>query len=361
MRKFLLYGHGGACNHGAEAIVRTTVPLLRQAGGRILLSTHFPDQDRAFGLDKLVDELIPANLSFVPQERAAESWAQKSEFAKRIYADALAAIDAETVCIGIGGDNYCYPNWYRQSIFHYAAKHMGAKSILWGCSIEPRAINEEMRTVLSTHDHIYVRESCTREALAHHGITRQVELRPDPAFLLPPEPVELPRGFCPGGTVALNVSPLVLRRSEGLLAQFVQTARTLLRQGEALLLLPHVTMPADDDRMALSELAAALTADERRRVCALEEHNAAQLKYLISQCELLVCCRTHASIAAYSTGTPVVVVGYSVKSEGIGRDLGMSPWVLPLERSAELPELASQAWYMRGNIRETIRRRMTSY
>ena len=73
MKKLLLYGHGGAYNHGAEAILRSSISILRQADCPILLSTHFPVQDQEFGLDKLVDRLIPADFTLVSQERMAET------------------------------------------------------------------------------------------------------------------------------------------------------------------------------------------------------------------------------------------------------------------------------------------------
>lgn len=79
MKKILLYGHGGAFNHGAEAILRASLPILRRSGLPIYLSTHFPEQDRAFGLDKLVDRLIPADLSLVPQEKAASDCANRED------------------------------------------------------------------------------------------------------------------------------------------------------------------------------------------------------------------------------------------------------------------------------------------
>ena len=36
---------------------------------------------------------------------------------------------------------------------------------------------------------------------------------------------------------------------------------------------------------------------------------------------MFVCARTHASIAAYSTCVPTIVLGYSVKARGIARDI----------------------------------------
>lgn len=349
MKKILLYGYGGACNHGAEAILRSSAPLFRKAGVPILLSTHFPEQDREFGLDGLVDRLIPADLSLVPEERAAGTFEAKERIAARIYRDALAEIDSGTICVSVGGDNYCYPNWHRQSVFSRIAKERGGKNILWGCSIQPEMIDGRMEGILRAHDWIFARESLTAGALRDHGIAR-VTQRPDPAFFLPPEPVPLPEGF-QGCAAAVNLSPLMLRRSGRLLSDFAEAARLLLKKADTLLLLPHVTMPADDDREALEKLVQRLSPEERSRICRVPENaNAAQRKYLISRCELLVCCRTHASIAGYSTGVPTLVMGYSVKSRGIGLDLGMERWVIPVEDSEKLPERAAELWECRRQI-----------
>lgn len=350
MKKLLLYGHGGAFNHGAEAILRASLPIFRRAGVPIYLSTHFPEQDRAFGLDQLVDRSISADLSLVQQEKAAPDYTSREQLAARIYRDALAEIDDGTICIGVGGDNYCYPNWHRQSIFHRTAKERGGFSILWGCSVQPEQISGQMEEVLQSHDHIFARESLTANALRERGIGQVTQL-PDPAFLLPPEPVTLPEAFH-GQAAAINLSPLLLRQSMALMGAFVETARLLLTKADVLLLAPHVTMPTDDDKAALSELASLLTAEEQRRLCWIpEEANAAQRKYMISRCELLVCCRTHASIAAYSTGVPVLVVGYSVKSQGIGKDLGMERWTLSAENAKHLPRLAGALWERRREVR----------
>ncbi|MDP4120717.1 MAG: polysaccharide pyruvyl transferase family protein, partial [Bacillota bacterium] len=58
-----------------------------------------------------------------------------------------------------------------------------------------------------------------------------------------------------------------------------------------------------------------------RVVLILETYNAPQVKGVISQCELFIGARTHATIAAYSTTVPTLVLGYSVKAKGIARDL----------------------------------------
>jgi len=359
MNKLLLYGHGGAYNHGAEAILRSSLPLFRKTGVPVLLSTHFPEQDREFGLDKIVNRLIPADLSLVPEERTASGFKEKECVAARIYRDALSEIDSGTVCIGIGGDNYCYSNWYRQSIFHRTAKARGGTSILWGCSIQPELIDGRMAEILQQHDHIYTRESLTESTLREHGITQVTRLS-DPAFFLPPEPTALPAGFH-GTVAAVNLSPLVLRRSEKVLDYFIKTARCLLERADSLLLFPHVTMPSDDDREALALLEHGLTESECTRLCWTPGGlNAAQRKYLISKCAILICCRTHASIAGYSTGVPTLVVGYSVKAQGIGQDLDMERWVIPWEESARLPKLVAELWERQVEIRKHLAEKVCS-
>ena len=46
-----------------------------------------------------------------------------------------------------------------------------------------------------------------------------------------------------------------------------------------------------------------------------------QLKGYISKCRLFVGARTPATIAAYSTAVPTLVVGYSIKARGIAKDI----------------------------------------
>ena len=210
-----------------------------------------------------------------------------------------------------------------------------------------------MANILRGHDHIFARESLTANALLERGIS-WVTLLPDPAFLLPAEPVGLPRGF-QGRAAAINLSPLMLRQSGQLLEHFVETARFLLTKVDTLLLLPHVAMPVDNDQEALEKMAEYLSPSEQARICRVShELNAGQRKYLVSRCELLVCCRTHASIAGYSAGVPTIVVGYSVKSQGIGADMGMSRWVLPISGSNQLMPLTAALWEERNNVRTAL-------
>ena len=60
--------------------------------------------------------------------------------------------------------------------------------------------------------------------------------------------------------------------------------------------------------------------------------NAIQYKGYIARMRFFIGARTHATIAAYSNCVPTMVLGYSVKSKGIAKDLfGEEKLVLGIE------------------------------
>ena len=75
----------------------------------------------------------------------------------------------------------------------------------------------------------------------------------------------------------------------------------------------------------------------------VEDQNCMQLKDIISHCEFFIGARTHATIAAYSTGIPTLVVGYSVKARGIARDLFGTEegYVLPVQSLRNMDDLTN--------------------
>jgi len=63
--------------------------------------------------------------------------------------------------------------------------------------------------------------------------------------------------------------------------------------------------------------------------------NAAQLKYLISQCRFFMGARTHSTIAGFSTGVPTASIAYSIKARGLNRDIfGHERYVIPTKALA---------------------------
>ena len=85
-------------------------------------------------------------------------------------------------------------------------------------------------------------------------------------------------------------------------------------------LIPHVIKPTDNDIDALKKLYVKYK-DSGRIVLFDGKLNAEQIKGYIARCRAFVGARTHSTIAAYSTCVPTLVLGYSVKSRGIARDI----------------------------------------
>ena len=84
-------------------------------------------------------------------------------------------------------------------------------------------------------------------------------------------------------------------------------------------LIPHVIWKQSNDMETLMPLFEKYR--HTGRVILIEDNDAESLKGHIARCRFLVAARTHASIAAYSTCVPTLVIGYSIKSQGIAKDI----------------------------------------
>lgn len=96
-------------------------------------------------------------------------------------------------------------------------------------------------------------------------------------------------------------------------------------------LIPHVNVgPALNDIIPERELYEKYK--ECGRIALIQEESADKLKYVILKCRMLITLRTHASIAAYSSEVPTLVLGYSIKSKGLAKDIfgEIEPYVLDI-------------------------------
>ncbi len=367
--KFLLYGHGGAYNHGAEAIVQTTIRLIRKKykNAYIAISSHFPEQDREYDIE--ADKFFSPIPEIWRQERQSGSIIKKEGLARKMYAEALGFIDKDTTCLSVGGDNFCYPNWHRLAVFQQQATEKNAESILWGCSVEPAMITPHILDILNTYTHLLARESKTYSALQQSAINTDIQLLPDPAFLLEAKQIPLPDDFQTGNIVGINVSPLVMRREtmSGILLENIRNLidYILSETDMKIALIPHVLMPMDNDYDILSEIKQLLAPDLHSRIWLTDQNfSAAELKFVISRCSFLVCSRTHASIAAYSSGIPTLVIGYSVKAVGIAEDLGLSQFVLDvaaIKSSREIIDRFKLLYNKEDHLRGLLKQKSRQY
>lgn len=272
------------------------------------------------------------------------------------------------VALSVGGDNYCYGGtgyfYSLDSLLH----SYGIPTVMVGCSIEEDVIKDPLTNKdLKNHSLIIARESITYNNLLANGIER-VSLYPDPAFALPIRSIRLPEGFEEDNTIGINLSPWVERCGNGD-KMIYRNAQKLIEYiisstGYKIALVPHVVWDHSSDYDFL-----AILYDEYKhtdRIILVDDMDAESLKYIISKCKLFLTARTHASIAAYSTCVPTVVIGYSVKAIGIARDIFGTEenYVLPTQNITSENEMVDSFKWLSDNeysIRNYLQSFMPSY
>ncbi len=345
--KYVMYPHGGSGNHGCEAIVRSTAKLL---AGQLTLYSNCVEEDIHVGLDELcrvekaVFPIKRDSLSYLKALFKTYVLRNKEAFDEAAFQHILEDARFSTCFLSIGGDNYCYGHPPYIYLVNKMLDRAGVKRVLWGASVEPHAIDERMLRDLRGYDWIWARESLTYEALKANGLAQTIVL-PDPAFLLNRKDLLLPDGFVEGNTVGLNISPMIIdyEQNKGMALQnYITLLRYIIKQTDMqVALIPHVVWHYNDDRKPLLQLYEMFK--NTGRVVMIDDHNAEELKGYIARCRFMVVARTHASIAAYSTQVPTLVVGYSVKARGIAKDIfgKEDNYVIPvqsLQRENELLE-----------------------
>lgn len=335
----VIYGNGSAGNHGCEAITRGTVAFLGSEHNYIVHSDRQEDDVR-YGLDRLAQIRQAGcpprkDLRFLLAYLKMKLTGAYTDMDGLRYVPAIRRASREcSVALSVGGDNYCYPGTEIYGWLNREYRKNGVKTVLWGCSVEPDVVAKPATARdLAGYDLIVTRESISYEAICK--VQKNIVLAPDPAFFMEPQTCPLDARFDGGNVIGINVSPHILKcESEAgmayenyrnLIAHILQTT------DDAIALIPHVVWESNDDRVVLRKLYEDFDCDPR--LILVEDHTAPELKYIISHCRMFIGARTHATIAAYSSCVPTLVVGYSVKARGIARDLfgTEEDYVLPVQ------------------------------
>lgn len=371
MYNYFIYNHGGSANHGCEALVRTVSKLF---GMGIPVYSESPQQDLRYGIQNL-DPIEPAmmavsrgSLSFWKAYLKLKMHGDYTDMDCLPYRKAIKSMPADAVELSVGGDIYCYEDYRKFIRLHQAIVSRGHKSVLLGCSLSEELFKDsEFVQDMKSYSYISARESLTYEMLRKAGLTN-IGLTPDSAFTLEKEELPLPEGFIGGNTIGINVSPLVVRKEEKpgiVLESFVRMIRHILDTTDcSVALIPHVVWESNDDRTTLKELYNAVNCPER--VLLIEDCDCRKLKGYISRCRFFIGARTHATIAAYSTGVPTLVLGYSVKSRGIATDLFGTDehYVLPVQKIQDADSLTQAFVWLQQHedeIRTTLAQKMPGY
>lgn len=372
MRKIFLYNHGGSENHGCEALVRTVCELFKEED--IILYSEMPQQDLHYGIQQFADVKSAKNAysklspSFI---KAYYSLKKKNDYFSidiLPYRKTIKEFRTGDIEISVGGDIYCYDDYPKYIQLHQIICQRGCKTILLGCSLNEKLFNDpKFVEDMKSYDYISARESLTYELLKKAGL-KSIGLSPDSAFTLPKEEVQLSSNFIENNTVGINVSPLVMEREQEdnvLLDNYRNLIAYILNKTDyAVALIPHVIWSGNDDRSILNKLYDELKKSER--IVVIQDCNCMQLKGYIAKCRFFVGARTHATIAAYSTEVPTLVVGYSIKSRGIAKDIfgREENYVIPIEQIKEENKLTQAFIWLQENenyIKEHLKKRMPQY
>lgn len=370
MKKYIMFPHGGSGNHGCEAIVRTTANIL-SARQLTLYSDTVKEDLQYIGEDvlKIVHprkKIKRTSVGYCKALIQSRLLHDTDAFDALHFSPVISACDKDTILLSIGGDNYCYGDNEHIYLVNRKARARGAKTVLWGCSVEMNDITPKMQADLMDYDWIVARESITYEAL--RKLNPNTVLYPDPAFTLPVGEGQFPEGLEEKSYIGINVSPMIQSKETqpGItMENYKELIAGILRNTtDDIALIPHVVWWHNDDRNPLFDLYEMFK--DTGRIHLVEDQNCTQLKDIISRCRIFVGARTHATIAAYSTSVPTLVVGYSVKARGIAKDLFGTEenYVLPVQDLQEKDDLLKAYFWIaerESEIRNHLQNTMPDY
>ena len=366
--KVLLFFHGGSRNRGCEAIVRSAIPLLKSNPQitKLALASTDPESDHHFdGLDKIHLDENTSIRKYSPTgiRNALHFKLLKDETYgyRKIHKSVIKLIPQYDLFISIGGDNYCYgeqPGIYE---IDRQIKKAGKKLVLWGASIGKEDLSDEKIKDLKSFDLILARESLTEKILKDAGI-RNVKLVADGAFLMEKTELPLPENWVEGNMFGFNFSPLVFKKNQASKGACFALVKHILDTTDfTICFLPHVMISNNDDYKILQEFYEKFK--DSGRIILLPNHlNATEYKGYIARMKFFIGARTHATIAAYSCLVPTMVLGYSVKSKGIAKDIfSEEKLVLDLSEISDAEKLIANFEEMKREelfLRQTLQNRI---
>lgn len=379
-----LVGNGGFYNRGCEAIHRATMELLVQELG----SCHFTAWSRDCVNDSVQGKQPNVQWqSYYPDEKGwlwspCSPWRLKLPLVQALPPGrgrraASTLLKMPDCVLSLGGDNfsldYGLPGSFVAQCEYFRRRNI--PTVIWSASVGPfgddPVYEKKMAEFLSRVSLITVRESFTLDYLRSLGITENVVRVNDVAFALEPEEYRGPEAdfISSGDVIGINVSELILRWYPGADRHAFQRhvadfTRQLVQQGYRVAFVPHVAREngslSVNDAEFLTAIRDLIPGRSERIVILPGKIPARQLKWAISRCRFFFGARTHATIAAISSGVPTVAIVYSAKARGIWKDVfGHSDYLLETDSvsSESLMEKMRLLIADENTIRTTLERK----
>ncbi|WBA79648.1 polysaccharide pyruvyl transferase family protein [Endozoicomonas sp. GU-1] len=344
---FYLTGQKNFGNRGCEALVRSVVSLLKYKfndvtvlvpSDNIILDQRQWPNSKEWGVEFVPFYYPDLTRWFVQFQRLPLRFVKTLNWPfppDKNLLDAFSRVDA---VISIGGDMYTYegrlPSWIMG--INDIAMNMGKPVTLWGASVSDFKEEPEFAEKLKTHFNRMscriVRETVSETIFKKSFLISDVNLIPDPAFILEQEEIPLDL-FWPespnNGVVGLNVSPLIEKLNKNgvdIINEISRFAKYIIEKYDlAILLIPHVS-PLDgaqvnSDYHYLLKVMDKLKDKSGKISITKNDLNVSQIKYVIGKCRYFIGARMHSTVAAFSNLIPTLSIAYSNKAKGLSRDL----------------------------------------
>ncbi len=384
-------------NHGAEAMLATTIGRLREShpDARFLVYSYYAKRDRGLvaraGVEflpsspqHLVTVLFPFSLlAALLKLLGLRGWVRFLPGSVRRLNEANCLVDLAGVSFIDGREIFLAFN-----ILTIApAILLGVPVVKFAQAMGPfdSAINRIAgRTVLSRCAHIFARGDATQRHLQKLGLPAAKWSRStDVAFLMSDADAltdgglararEVLRaieglkrtcvsviGICPSSVVAA-------KRAGEYERSLAALTQRLLSQGCAVVLLPNATRADrmdkrfNNDLPVIQSILQLVEASDGARLLAVNfDIHATEIRSIIAACDLLVTSRFHAMIFALSVATPPLVVGWSHKYEEVMEDFGLASGVMNVDEGGAiaLDFAIAEALADRENRRTQIQSRL---
>ena len=331
--KYLVVLNALSFNRGSEALVRGLVKIINNSDKNAKIIISAGNSVEAQPDIEGVTEIVPriAYKKFIGRlTKITDSTRIPNKMLYRIQCkDLIREVAHADVVLIIGADNYDVNYHMGKSMdvinsLVFSAAH--GKVFLIDCSFDVKDLSPNVVKDINRFQMITVRETKSYENVKTKFDQSKIRVYPDPAFVMNPDECDLPDGFEEGNTIGINLSGLVtsLSNQELIFENYVKLIEFILTDEKSkVLLLPHVMNGADFKTLKAVYNRCIENKLNANRIILWENdsYNSEQIKYVISKLRFLITARTHASIAAYSTCVPTLVLGYSIKSIGIAYDL----------------------------------------
>ncbi len=130
-----------------------------------------------------------------------------------------------------------------------------------------------------------------------------------------------------------------------------------------IVLVPHEASFWGDSDLELCNMLFDLVSDKKNRLFVLpSDASAEEVKAIISLSSFVIASRYHSLVAALSTRTPVTVIGWSHKYDGLMQCAGLEKWAIdPVRGSAgDMVKITTNGWEHRDSIHEILEKNVPS-